>query len=69
MVMTKAVDMTVQHWKTGLSPIHMIASTIKNYEMLSSILAAVDKSHFGIKDMNGNTPLHYAAFNRNQVMC
>ena len=69
MVKTQAIDMTFQHWKTGLSPVHMIASSITNSKVLDSMLTSVDRNKLKIKDIKGNTPLHYAAYYRNQAMC
>ena len=69
MVETQTLDLTVQQHETGLSPIHIIAANITDHDVLTKILASIDRKLLFIKDKNGNTALHYAAYKRNIVMC
>ena len=69
MVKADTLDLTVQQYKTGMSPVHIISANITSNDVLSTILGSIDKKQLFIKDKNGNTPLHYAAYKRNIVMC
>ena len=70
MIESRALDLTVKQKQTGLTPMHLIANHITDTNTVQTIFTdTINASHVNVKDNNGNTPLHYAALQRNLPMC